>query len=807
MKRFKKVVKFLFISGFICGILGIIAITSIFYYYSQNVYGEHELKNLNPPTALRIYDRNDHLIRIFYKPDGKKTIIPYNKIPRRVLNAFIAVEDKSFFEHSGIDYVGILRAVVVDIMTMSKKQGASTITQQVAKNLLLSNEKSFVRKIKEMILAKRIEKLFNKNEIIALYLNHIYFGNSNYGIVEAARYYFNKELEQLDTGEIAYLAGVPKNPNRYRLNRYPKRAKKRQQVVLKRMLIMKLITSETYEHYRDAPLILNREPMRYVFKSRYFTNYLLKKLVKQYGESFLYRNSLKIKTTLDVTKQDVATDAVKKGLEQLTQRQGILQPINYFKEGEKAEEIKLNNRNSICQGCVEGVVTKIDQSAGQMMIRTQKEIGVVLQKDLKWVKKFNPFLYSRRIKSLTKMVHSRGIYVMKPSGDHYGVMIDGKLKSTPRYIIHPLPAAQGALLSLNSHTREILAMVGGYDANISQFNRAYQAVRQPGSVFKPFIYAAAIKFFKFTPSTIVYDTPETYRNSDGQVWKPQNFKKMAFRGTMSMKMALTKSVNMVAIKLFDKFIREVPFLGIPESEHEALDKQGDAPGYKHFFKWARSFGFTTKLPKSRTLALGSLGVRLLEITNAIATFPAGGIYKDTVSILSIKDHTGREYFQDQRTEKKLLTPGESFFMVDMMRSVVQRGTATRIRALKRPAAGKTGTTNNSRNTWFVGYTPNYTTGVWVGFDNMTPLGRGEFGGSTAAPIWLSYKQTILKDQEVVDFVTPDEIEYANVNPKTNRLVGENFDGRVRSAFIKNRLPNAENDPNFVDPNSLLLDPE
>ncbi len=455
---------------------------------------------------------------------------------------------------------------------------------------------------------------------------------------------------------------------------------------------------------------------------------------------------------------------MKKGLEALTQRQGILQPIRFYKEGMSLNSLTLQKRPIICQTCVESVVTKVDQSAGLIVIKTPKERGVVLQKDLKWVKKFNPFLYSRRIRSLKKMFHPRGIYVAQPTNEHYSVFVDGVSQSMPRYRLYPLPAAQGALLSIDNQTREIISMVGGYDFTLSQFNRAYQAIRQPGSVFKPFIYAAAVKFFGFTPSTIVYDTPEIYRNSDGQVWKPQNFKKMQFRGAMSMKDALTKSVNMVSIKLFDKFIREIPFINIPESEHEAIEKQGDQIGYEHFFKWMRSFGFTTTPPQSRTIALGSLGVRLLEITNGIATFPSGGYYQDSKIILSIKDRSGKEYYQDQRKKVAILTPAESFFMVDMMQSVVQRGTAWRVRALKRPAGGKTGTTNSNRNTWFVGYTPRYTTGVWVGFDNMTPLGRREFGGTTAAPICLDYQKEVLKGLDTLNFSVPNEIEYATINP-------------------------------------------
>jgi len=779
----KKLKWFLIISTSI-GLLFVLFITSLFVYFSFDVYGEDELKHFSPETSLKIYDRHENLIGIFYMPDGKKTVVEYKDIPKKIIEAFISVEDNSFFEHSGIDYIGILRAVFIDVITLSKKQGASTITQQVAKNLLLHNKKTFTRKIKEMILAKRIEKILSKEEIMGLYVNNIYFGNTNYGIVEAAKYYFNKTLNDLNTGEIAYIAGLAKNPVGYALNKHPERAKERQRVVLKKMFERKVITEKEYKKYYDEPLKFNSESEKYLTSSYYFTNYVFQKLKDKYGEDFLFHNSVKVKTTLDANYQQKADESVKKELQQINIRQGILNPFRILKEDDDKEEQKLLKKENYCKTCVEGKVLEVNDANKYVLLEvfTEKgnEKGIVLKDSLKWVKKFNPFLYSTSIKNLNDIIDKEGVYIVYPTSKTTAI---SKGKFTV-YEIYPIPKVQGALISLNVNTRDIISMIGGFDYELSQFNRATQAVRQPGSVFKPLIYALAIKFFHFSPSTIVYDTPEVFDDpSTKSKWKPQNFKKMSFSGTMTLKKALTLSVNMVAVKLFDKFVKEY--------------------GFKQFFEWIKKLGISTKFEESYAISLGSIGVKLLEITNAIAIFPSYGTYKTPNYLLSIKDNKNKEYFKDERLEERILSEAESYLMIDMMEEVVNSGTAQRASKMGTPVGGKTGTTNNNRNAWFVGYTKDVITGIWVGFDDMTPLGKDEQGGRTAVPMWVTFMQNVIK-KDSEDFYVPEKIVFDYVNEETGLLVSSSDPNAVKFPFIDEYMPERQEEKKYVDTNDILM---
>ncbi len=776
----KKWIKKIVLIMLLLGVLGTISLVAVFTYFSYQVYGEEELKNFNPETALLMYDRADRLIAIFSKPNSRKTPISYDKIPKKIVEAFTSVEDKSFFEHSGIDYLGILRAVVIDIVTLSKKQGASTITQQVAKNLLLSNEKTISRKIKEMILAKRVEKILSKEEILSLYLNNIYFGNSNYGIVEASRFYFNKSLDQLSLVEIAYLAGVPKNPSKYSLNRYPEESENRKNTVLKRMLLTESITEKEYQNGVKTKLKFDNSSRKYFDSARYFTNTLFQQLKKDYGEAFIFHHSLKIKTSLDAEYQLFADKAVKKGLRDLNERQGILNPLRV---SENLEKEKLSKKDSICLNCEEAIIKKIDSSKKIAFVKTSKTEGVVLEEDLKWVKKFNPLTYSLPIRSISKILEEDEVYLVENSGKNHAYLENSKMVTYPIFKIVPVPEVQGALLSIDTKTREIIAMIGGFDFEISQFNRATQSIRQPGSVFKPFVYAAAIKYFRYNPATIVYDLPEVFKEDGKQKWIPQNFKKMSFQKEMTLKEALTQSVNMVAVKLLDKFVREYSF--------------------DEFFKWIKLFGITTNLEKTYTLALGSLGVRLIEITNAVATFPSQGVYKSPQTILSIENSIGQKMETPKSEEREVLTKEESYLMIDMMKSVVSSGTAQRASSLKVPTGGKTGTTNSNRNTWFVGFTENITTGVWVGFDDMKPLGNSEQGGRTAAPIWLEYMKDVVKVEKQGEFYIPENIIFDYANPKTGLMVSESNPNRKRYPFIKDELPEKESDSTYIDTNAIL----
>jgi len=806
-KKKKSLFKKIIITIFILGFLSTISVAGLIYYYSLEVFGEEELKDFNPPTAIRIYDRNDKLIALFYnRADAKKTVVMYSSIPKKIIDTIIAVEDKSFFKHSGIDYKGILRALITDVTTMSARQGASTITQQVAKNLLLTNEKKLSRKIKEAILAKRMEKILSKEEIISLYLNNIYLGGGNYGIVEAARYYFNKSLDELNTPEIAYLMGLPKNPNGYNLRRFPKRANQRKDIVLKRMLKNGVIKKSEFDKFYNKDLKYIGGSDINFHPASYLTTHILKILKKKYGKEFIYHNSLTIKTTIDIDLQKQAVQSLKKGLENLNRKEGILRPLRKIKNDSK--KIKLKSLDEVCENCEEIAVKEI--KTNWAIVETKDGEAIVLKKDLNWIKKFKPFLnYFPRIKKMSKILKKDYVYMAISKKTNYKI----KDKTYPVYKIIAIPQVQGAIVSIDVETREVKALVGGYDFKFSEFNRATQSVRQAGSVFKPFVYAAAVKFLKdrtdtpedgvndYTPSRIVYDTPEAIVNrKTGAVWKPMNFTKMKFRNEITMKKALSKSINMVSVKLFSNYIDRVS--RISEDKYD-IDK-----GFEAFFKWVSSFGLTTKYMKSSyQLSLGATEVNLLEMVSAYTVFPSYGIYEKPKFIISIKDNKGKEYYEDKREIKRIMEEGEAYLMVDMMKEVVNHGTAVRARALGWPVGGKTGTTNRERNAWFIGYTKNIATGVWVGFDNRTPMGKFVQGGRTAAPIWLSYMKEALKDQKPIEFEPPKDIVFGFVDSKTGNLIPKGTEGAVRTPFIDGRFPEKLKDDRYVDPNGYLLEDE
>jgi penicillin-binding protein 1A len=808
MKNIKKKIKITIIVLFVLGLAGVGTLAGIFYHYSKQVYGEKELKNFNPETALTLYDRNDKLIAIFYKRDGKKTILPANKIPKKIIDSFIAVEDKRFLEHSGLDYKGIFRAILIDILTMSKKEGASTITQQVAKNLLLNNAKSFSRKIKEMILAKRIEEILSKDEIIALYLNNIYFGNNNYGIAEGARFYFNKPLDDLDIGEIAYLAGIPKSPVAYRLNKNPKKAKTRQQTVLRRMLKSKVITQKEFDEFYEKKLEFIGGSRKYFDPSAYFTRHVLKILKSKYDDDFLFHKSLKIKTTLDVNLQKSAIIALQRGLRELNTRQGILTPLRYFEK----DKDSLHKLDYISPFLEEGVVIKINNKDGWAKLKTAEKTVIVSKKDLLWVKKFNPSLnYSPKINNLEKILKLDYVYAIKPKIGSMLIVENDKEVDYPIYEIYPIPKVQGAIVSINAKTKEVITLVGGYNYRISQFNRATQSLRQVGSVFKPFVYAATIKYLKdqngdddvgyndFTPSKIVFDTPEPIINrKTGAVWKPMNFVKMEFKNEISLKTALSQSVNMVSVKLFSKVIDN--FSKISEEKYD-VEK-----GFDKFLAWLESFGIDSKnIVKTYQMALGNIEIRLIDLVSAYTVFPSYGVYQKPKFILSIKNIDNKELYQDESKENRIMTTGEAYLMVDMMQEVVNHGTAIRVKKLNRPIGGKTGTTNMQRNAWFLGYTKEIVTGVWVGFDNRNPMGRFVQGGRTAAPIWLYYMEKALKDKPILKFEPPEDIVFEFVDKDTGKLTTEDSKNSIKTPFIKGRLPEKSKDDKFIDSNTYILE--
>jgi penicillin-binding protein 1A len=621
--------------------------TAGYYLFTLDLPGIDALKDYRPSISSRVYDRNDALIDEFFLEDRK--LIRLNEVPNVVIQAFIAAEDSRFYEHKGLDAKSIFRAFVKNFEAGQIIQGGSTITQQVAKMMYLSPEKKFTRKFKEAILAYKIDKYLNKDEILHLYLNQIYLGHGTYGIESASLIYFGKSARELKLHEAALLAGLPKAPSNYSPFTHYERAKQRQIYVLGRMVEDGFISKEEMQKASDAPLKLR--PIKPKDKmAAYFVENVRRYVQEKYGADVLYKEGLSIYTTLDLTVQKYAGEAMERGLKELEERN-----------------------------------------------------------------KYQPDL------------------------------------------------VQGALFCMDVKTGAIRAMVGGRDFSKSEFNRATQSRRQPGSAFKPIIYTAA--FDKgMTPATLVVDSPiavDDVSQPDG-VWRPKNFDEK-FMGPITLRTALVQSRNVVTVKILQEI------------------------GTDYAASYAMNMGIASPLVRTLSLALGVSGVTLQELVQAYGVLANQGKKVTPYFIRKIVDRTGNIFEETEEESEQVIDPRIAFLTTHVMQDVVTSGTGTRARSIARPVAAKTGTTNDSRDAWFIGMTPSLITGVWVGFDQEASLGRNEVGGRTAAPIWLYFMEKALEKTPVESFPVPDGIVFVKINPQTGEpVIG--FEKGINEALIEGSAP-------------------
>ena len=623
-------------------------------------------------------------------------------------------------------------------------QGGSTITQQVTKSFFLTPERSYKRKIKEAILAYRIDKTFSKADILYLYLNQIYLGHGAYGVQAAAENYFGKSTRELNLAECAILAGLPQAPSRYSPFWYPERAKQRQIYVLNRMV------SEGYISNIQATEAINTEldikPRRnwYIEKVPVYTEHVRRYIEAQYGTNTLLNEGLKVYTAVNIEMQKTARTEIENGLRELDRRQGYRGPIKRI----PAEEFEafsnsieeMLTETPLAQGLLtEGVIIKVDNDQGKAWVRMGKEQGIILLEDIRWARKPDPDLAFFRAK------------VQKPSevfrvGDVISVSL-GELDSDTnlwRLFLEQTPDAQAALLCIEAETGNVKVMVGGRDFLESQFNRAVQSRRQPGSAFKPVIYAAALDK-GYTPASVIIDSPIVFQNDQMDFkWKPRNYGQK-FYGPTLLREALEESRNVVTIKILQD-------IGVP-----------------YCISYARRLGITSDLSNDLSIALGSSGVSLLEMVNAYSVFANQGYLVQPVFIQKIVDRDGNILEEAGTVREKVLEKNTAYLITNLLEGAVKNGTGRRVKALKRPVAGKTGTSNNLYDAWFVGYTPRYITGVWVGFDEEKSLGEGEQGALTASPIWLGFMSEILKDQPIKVFQVPEGVVFAKIDAETGLL--------------------------------------
>ena len=755
---------------------GSLAMAGFYWYIVRPLPVIDSLQDYEPKLITRIVARDGSLIRAL--AEERRVVVPIEQIPDNVKNAFVASEDSSFYEHDGLDYKGILRAVIENIKAGGVAQGGSTITQQVAKTFLLSSDRTVVRKLKDMVLALRIEQRLQKNEILYLYLNQIYLGSGAYGVEVAAQTYFGKHVGELSLAEIAMIVGVVPAPNRYSPLRHLDRAKKRQELVLGRMLEEGYIDQAQHDQAIQEQLrLVGRQVEETEIAGQYFAEEVRRYLEKRYGADMVLTGGLEVRTSVDLAKQSAGWKAVREGLREHDRRMGYRGPIREVAPEEWKQTIAEigAEKHAATPGeplLYKALVTRVDDESERVDLALGPDQSVALGlRDVSWAREPDPekdgiATWVTRMSQALREGWLVWLEKLPPK--------DGQV----RYALYQKPAAQGALLAIDIDTGYVDAMIGGYDFEDSQFNRAVQAKRQPGSSFKPIIYAEALRH-GYTQATIVYDTPMVFTDELGNTWKPKNYS-YQFYGPITLRDALARSRNIATVKILQD-------IGIPS----VLQRAG-------------ALGIKEDLEPNLALALGSSEVTVLEMVRAYTAFAAAGRMVEPVFILEIRDRNGKllesnvrlnqtgqapvaadaaqqdpgpiveeiKTEMDRADDPESLPPGygldpvTSYLMTDMLRAVVEEGTGTRAKALKRPIAGKTGTTNDLYDAWFIGFTPKTVAGVWVGYDNVRSLGKNETGSRTASPIFVDYMRDALKDQPVQDFEAPTGVEFARVDKQS-----------------------------------------
>jgi penicillin-binding protein 1A len=711
-----------------------VAITFWIYASDPNLPTVGQLRNHKPPQVTRIVvpgaDGRDELIGEIYTQ--RRTNVAYDDLPQLLIDGFVVAEDAGFWDHGGIDYKGMVRAFFTNLFAGKAKQGASTITQQVVKNLLLTPEKTFRRKMQEIILARRVEDAFTKEQILELYVNQIYFGHNRYGVVEAARFYFGKELKELDAGEIALLAGLPQAPEDISPFKNPKRAKQRQIYVLNQLVAHGKLDAEEAQKFADGPINPVRDANPRLGSVPEIVDLVRRELVAEHGEKGLDTLGATVRVTLRPQLEDAARAALQAGLRRYDAAHDVGRPYKRIAADKMTAELTRMGKKLPAAGPERGeiypaIVVEVHDADKELVV----DLGgwkAAVRLTGSDEARFNPDGKSpgERFK-VGDMVEV--IPLERPAKD---------AKDAPKHNVDVAkfaPGPEGAVVVIDVKTRKVLALVGGFAKHAGGLNRAIQSRRQPGSSFKPFVFAAAMAEGRVTPASIINDAPEVY-----DLWKPKNYGSK-FEGPVRLRHALAKSINTVAIRV-------------------ASDV-----GPAAVAAMAHAMGIESDLPEHLSLALGSGEVSPLEMTNAMATFAANGRYAPPWIVESVDGQV-----REQPDPVQALRPDIAYVVVDMMRSVVEEGTATKAKALKIPIAGKTGTSNDSRDAWFVGMTPDVVVGVWIGHDDNRPLGSKETGGSTAVPVFVDVMKAFGAKHK--KFARPPGVIEARIDKATGLLAAE-----------------------------------
>ncbi len=746
--------KRLVIFGLLFSILFLGAIISILWIYSNKLPDYKYLKSYKPPVSSKLYSGNGVLVSDF--SSEKRIFVPYTGISQTVINAFLSAEDKNFFDHPGVDAKGVIRAIknnIFNIIYSKRLEGASTITQQVAKNFLLTNEVSIDRKIKEAILAFRIERVLTKKRILELYLNQIYLGEGSYGIASASLRYFNKPISELNYGEAALLAALPKAPSKYNPYKNIKLAKYRRNLVLKNLLENEFINNSDYNELINSEIKLQKRKRIYLEDAKYYVEDVRKDVVDKYGFDKVYKQGFNIKTPLNLELQKIATQSLRKGLEEFDKRKGWRGPISNKKKYKnwKKDMSKFNLEKSL--GWKVALVKRIDKF--ETVIETQNgDNGTIDFDDINWTRK--------EFKNLFKKGDI--IYVKKIS--------EGK------YSLKQLPKANGGIVVMDPYSGRVLALSGGFSFKKSEFNRASQAKRQPGSAFKPFIYALALEN-NFLPNTLILDAPIVLeQGNDLKMWKPENYGKK-FYGPSTLRTGLEKSRNLMTVRIaqelgIDKIINFSKKLNIYENPDELM-----------------------------SVSLGSAETTLLKITSAYCSFLNGGKLVNPILIDRIQDSEGETIFNNEKRfcencdfisydgnnkpiikskYQQIFSSQTAYQITSMLKGVVERGTGKGLKDLKLELAGKTGTTNKNTDTWFIGFTSNLVIGVYVGYDNPKSLGKFETGSKTAMPIFKEFVKNTANTYNARPFKVANNIKMMVIDANTGKKANLNTKLPIIEAF-------------------------
>ncbi|MBI5547982.1 MAG: transglycosylase domain-containing protein [Deltaproteobacteria bacterium] len=851
---------------------GSIVAVAFYAKYSVGLPKLPSVRDYRPPILTEFWSSDRVLAGEFY--DERRRVVPYERIPKKLVQAFIAAEDERFFDHPGFDPIGTARAAWKTFVVRHKVQGGSSLTQQAAKAVLVSvelskitdddlraevlrrlgakrmaedpdavrletlkvhaamkraaharaTEKTIRRKVRELILALRLEKALHKEEILYLYLNNVYLGHHSYGVQSAAENYFRKDVTQLTLAEMALLAGLPQAPSRYSPFANPEEAKRRRQYVLNRMATEGMI-SEAEKKAAEAQEVkaFAVEDVFHEF-APFFTEQVRRDIVSRYGNERMLKDGLKVYMSMNAESQRGAQFAMLDGLIRVDKRQGFTGPLAHLEEGsakvalEKKIAKKLGDERLTVGHYYVGLVEKVHDSANYAEVNVGGQMAKLPIAGMRWAREPNPERHypSALIDHVKKALRPGDVIVVR-AVDKATVEDDEEPRfkklipdEGPYVTLEQEPSLQGAIISVDPHRRYVVAMIGGYDFDASEYNRAFQACRQPGSSFKPIVYSGAIEILNWAVNHVLVDSPVVFDDPENQLrWKPENFGE-DFRGDVLLRSAVINSMNIPAVKTLEALRQEIKMEGITD--------------------WAHKLGITTPLNQDLSMALGGSCVHLSDMVNVYSTMNRGGIKARPYYVRRVEDRFGRTleehtayddefagfeervaagYAKLLEKPERVMKPETAFIITHLMREVVMHGTGAPAQRLGKPAAGKTGTTNDSFDTWFMGFTRDLVTGVWLGYDHyIHPLGRYETGGRASLPIWVDFMKSALADRPQKGFDTPPagaDIVWSYIDPESGKLAPPGAKRRVLAPFVRDTEPKeSAPEPGGIDPNDVRL---